>query len=268
MYLANWCLINDSLFFGHIPNKIGHVDYKAVIINKHGNIKHEFKNYISYNNGLGGIGGVETLAHIYRFNKSVFYKELFNDTLFYLNDNYKLIPKYFFNLGKFKMPPSERAKLDVRWNYISVFDVFQTKNYLLLDCEFGYRFPAKRLTPFSLAPGIKPSWYTTTHVLGLYNKKTSELVFSKPSNTDNPLFTTGFYNDIDCGPRFFPKTMANDSTLVMWVTADQLKKHVASDDFKNNVPKYHEKKKQLEELANKLNELDNPVLMFVTFKNR
>jgi len=147
IYLSKWCLINDSLFFGHVINNIGYVDNKAVIINKHGNIKHEFKNYISYSNGLSGIGGMEGYANIYRFNESVFYKELFNDTLFYLNDNYELIPKYFFNLGKFKMPPSERAKLFVRWNYISIFDVFQIKNYLLLNCEFGYHFPAKRLTP-------------------------------------------------------------------------------------------------------------------------
>ncbi len=267
IYLSKWYLINDSLFFGHIPNTIGHVDNKAVIINKHGKIKHEFKNYIFYNNVLGGTGtgGMEKYANIYQFNKSVFYKELFNDTLFYLNDNYELIPKYFFNLGKFKMPPSERAKLFVRWNYISVFDVFQTRNYLFLDCEFGYHFPAKRLTPFYFAPGVEPSWYNTTHVMGLYNKKTGELVFCKPSSTDNPLFTTGLYNDIDCGPRFFPKTIVNDSTMAMWVTADQLKKHVASDDFKNAIPKYQGKKKELEELANRLNIFDNPVLMIVTF---
>ncbi len=53
--------------------------------------------------------------------------------------------------------------------------------------------------------------------------------------------------------------------MAMWVTADQLKKHVASDDFKNAIPKYQGKKKELEELANRLNIFDNPVLMIVTF---
>jgi hypothetical protein len=60
--------------------------------------------------------------------------------------------------------------------------------------------------------------------------------------------------------------MINDSTILMSVRADDLKNHVASDDFKYNLPKYPEKKKQLEDLVNKLSELDNPVLMFVTFK--
>ena len=56
--------------------------------------------------------------------------------------------------------------------------------------------------------------------------------------------------------------------MVMWINAAELKTHVASDDFKNNVPKYPEKKKKLEELANSLSESDNPVLMLVTFSNR
>ena len=48
--------------------------------------------------------------------------------------------------------------------------------------------------------------------------------------------------------------------------AKNFKEHITSDDFKNNIPKYPEKKRQLEELANSLSEFDNPVLMFVTFK--
>ena len=52
----------------------------------------------------------------------------------------------------------------------------------------------------------------------------------------------------------------------MSIKVDELKNHIASDDFKNGVAKYPEKKKQLEELANSLTVFDNPVLMFVTFK--
>ena len=102
--------------------------------------------------------------------------------------------------------------------------------------------------------------------MGIFNKQTRKLVFCKPTTTDNFLYTSGLYNDIDAGPRFFPKKMVNDSTMVMWINVKQLKDHIASDDFKNNVPKYPEKKKELEELANKLTIFDNLVIMFVTFK--
>ena len=46
----------------------------------------------------------------------------------------------------------------------------------------------------------------------------------------------------------------------------QLKAHLASEKFKNSTPLYPEKKKELEKLANRLNENDNPVLMLVKLK--
>jgi hypothetical protein len=52
----------------------------------------------------------------------------------------------------------------------------------------------------------------------------------------------------------------------MWIEAKQLKDHVASEDFKNTLTKFPEKKKELEKLSNSINEFDNPILMFVTFK--
>ena len=54
--------------------------------------------------------------------------------------------------------------------------------------------------------------------------------------------------------------------MVMNISAKDLKYHVASEDFKNNVPVWPEKKKLLEKLANSLSEFDNPVLIVVTFK--
>ena len=202
---------------------------------------------------------------------SIFYKEFYNDTLFYLTNHYKLVPRYVFNLGKFKEPVSERAKLLLGPSmpkYIYVWNVFQTEKFLLLDCQFGDNFPARRLTPKNIM-GITTTMNNTVNALGVYNKQTNELTFCKPTNTDNPLFTSGLYNDIDAGPRFFPAKQVNDSTMLMWMKAEELKAHVASDDFKNSAPKFPEKKRQLEELANNLSELDNPVLMFVTFnKNK
>ena len=108
----------------------------------------------------------------------------------------------------------------------------------------------------------------TSLVLRIFDINLKDLEFVCPTSTDNPLFTTGLYNDIDAGPRFLPHKQINDSTMVMWVDAKQLKEHVASDDFKNNNPKYPEKKEELEKLAGGLTEFDNPVLMFVTFSNR
>jgi hypothetical protein len=61
-------------------------------------------------------------------------------------------------------------------------------------------------------------------------------------------------------------TMKDDSTIIGCVEARQLKAHVASETFKNSKPLYPEKKKELEMLANKLKETDNPVLVLVRLK--
>jgi hypothetical protein len=186
-----------------------------------------------------------------------------------LDDKYKLNPAYSFNIGKYKEPVSERAKVrgNDRLRFIYVYNVFQTKKYLFVECKFGNKFPAKRITPLETPiPTLNPIWYNTRSVLGIFDKIKGNLVFCKPTSTNNRLFTSGLYNDFDAGPRFFPQKQINDSTMAMFIEVKQLKEHIASDDFRKNNPKFPEKKEELEDLVNSLNEFDNPVLMFVTIK--
>jgi hypothetical protein len=266
-YMDQVFIVDDSLFLGFVPNSTGQSNYKAFLINKFGEIKHRYENYIKFN--IKGesvkITNFDVCFHI--FNHVQYYKDIFNDTLFCLNDENEFTPRYVLNLGRYKLPDSERSKGEIdRMDYSFIKAVYQTDEYLFLDCSLGYRFPAKRLTPFSLIEGGSDIWYSTTSVLGVFNKISRDIVFSEPTSTDNFMFTTGLYNDIDAGPRFMPNKMVNDSTMVMWVPAKELKAHIASDDFKNGAAKYPEKKRKLEELAENLSEYDNPVLMFVTFR--
>jgi hypothetical protein len=269
-YLFGGTIINDSLILGHILNSTGDIKYKAMIVNKSGKAKYYSRNYEIFNPERKVVSSFEgSQTNLNKFNKTVFYKELYNDTLFGLNKELQLIPAYTFKFGKFKEPLSERAKLPPNRDltkYLRLPFVYQTKDFLYLDCEFASYFPAKRLTPKKGPIDSKSNWYNTTKVLGIYDRRTGKLVFSKPTSTDNPLYTTGLYNDFDAGPRFFPIKQVNDSMMVMWIEAKQLKDHVASDDFRKNLPKYPERKKMLEKLANSLSEFDNPVLMLVTFK--
>lgn len=273
-YTRNWIIINDSLFFSHMPNPTGNIKYKALLTNNDCEIIKSYKNHLLFYPEKP-ITITEDNAHIYQFDKMIYFKEYYNDTLFYLDGQFKLIPKYVFNLGKYKEPVSAREKPLIEWgksqsNFIFIPNVFQTDSYLLIKCQFWNHFPAKRLTPktIKLSDGnVYTNWYNTTYALGIYNKQTKTISFCEPNSTDNPLVTSGIYNDIDDGPWFFPDISINDSTMAMYVNAKQLKEHIASNDFRNGVPKFPEKKKQLEDLANSLSDLDNPVLILVTFKN-
>lgn len=268
-------MINDSMIFGNVENQTGQESYKALITDKHGDVKNYYKNFIFFNLGDGiDHTKVRGDAILYKFKKNIYFKELLNDTLFLLDNQYRLIPAFIFGFDKFKLPLSERGK---SWSqidfssYIELLSAFQTENYLIITCDFAKYFSAKRITPETIKlPGIKDyyQWYNNKVVLGIYDKRTNKLVFSLPTSTDNHLFTSGLYNDIDAGPRFLPDKMVNDSTMVMKIRFDYLVEHIESSDFKDNNPKYPESKKRLKLFVDSLRAtgFDNPVLMFVTFK--
>jgi len=247
-YLSTWHLVDDSLLLCVFDNLSGRDEFKALLVNKNGVVKQKFKNYeVLENKGSRIFNGI---PKIYEFNKSVYLKEQFNDTLFSLNKNYELIPQFTFNLGKLKMSPDVRTAFS-EWTksmneYVFINETFQTPDYLFLNVNFGSRGSSK--------------------TLGIFNKKSKEFFFCQTTNSENLLSKGGFINDIDAGPMFFPVKMINDYTMAMIIEAKQLKDYLKSSDFKNNSPKFPDKKKQLEGLGNKLTEFDNPILILVTFK--
>ncbi|HQG37262.1 MAG TPA: 6-bladed beta-propeller [Bacteroidales bacterium] len=276
--LRDAIMINDSMIFGNIQNYTGHEEYKALIVDKKGNIKYPYKNYIFFDlkPGVPHAQEMGEGAIFSRFGEIIYFKEPFNDTLFQIDNQFRLIPFYIFNFGKYKFPLSERGKawadIDLS-SYIFLNEIFQTKNYLFVSCRLGKYFPAKRITPEIIrTPSNKDyiQWYNTQSVLGIFDERKGDIVFSEPTSTNNHLFTSGIYNDIDAGPRFFPDKMVNDSTMMMKIKFDYLVEHIESNDFKYNIPKYPERKKKLEMLVDSLKkvEFDNPVYMFVTFKSK
>lgn len=79
----------------------------------------------------------------------------------------------------------------------------------------------------------------------------------------------GLVNDIDNGLNFIPSYYfknEDNEYLVSIIQPYEFKAHILSDYFSTSTPKFPEKKKELEKLANSLNENDNPVLMLVKLK--
>ncbi|WP_299577795.1 6-bladed beta-propeller [uncultured Sunxiuqinia sp.] len=104
-------------------------------------------------------------------------------------------------------------------------------------------------------------------VMGIYD--CTKESYHVASNTDSRSNNYGLPNNWDGGLPFSPKAKVSleaGEFLVSWIHAYQLKARVASNAFKNATPLYPEKKKELEKLANSLDENDNPVLMLVKLK--
>jgi len=147
-YIKSWKFINDSLVLGRIMNDNGKAKDKALIINKKGEIKYRFVNYIQKPNE----NIFENNASIHQFGGITFFKEVVNDTLFYLSDNNTLVPRCIFNYGKYSpytqvggdnLRDFENRKSD----FIRIDNIYQTADFLFLDCYLGNLFIWKKLTP-------------------------------------------------------------------------------------------------------------------------
>jgi hypothetical protein len=273
-YIKMPYFINDSMIIGNYDNRTGQEEYKAFLFDKNGAIIKYYKNYILFNLDIGATGARSGNPIYFRFDDKVFFKERYNDTLFMLNLENQFETCYVFDFAKYKTPLSMRMLGLTRTNsnpYIEISGIQQTDQFLFLECLYGNCFPAYRFTAEKVRmPNGDNSNFTQNnpYVLGLYDKKTGDLVFSEPTDTDNRLYSSGFYNDIDAGPRFMPSKMINDSTMAMKIPFNRLMMHIESDDFKNNIPKNQEQKEKLAALVDSLKktDFDNPVYMLVTFK--
>jgi hypothetical protein len=111
-------------------------------------------------------------------------------------------------------------------------------------------------------------------VLSFTDKKTKKTYLSmKYENIPNSFSKTlpSLYNDLDAGMplmdiRYYSE--GDKEYITTLINPSDLKKFVTSPEFKGSVPKYPEKKKELELLANGLKETDNPVLVFMRLKTK
>jgi hypothetical protein len=259
-----WFPMSKNLFLGNIPNYIGTQEYDLIVFDENGNIIKRFKNYLFYNNMFNMENTWDICTSIYKYGESYSFKKLKNDTLFRLTKKLDIYPSYVFSFGRYS-PNFKKGFSSVQdffneiVNYITLNSIIETKNYFFLTCDFGKYSPGFNITKTSKSG--QTNTFKITTVNGVYSKLNDNATFFKPDQY------AGFVNDIDGGMNFFPKKVINDSILVSWVDAYQLKVHVASEAFKKSVPKYPEKKKQLEKLANSLHENDNPVLILVKLKD-
>ena len=183
---------------------------------------------------------------LYSLGGILHFKETHSDTIFYL-DSVKIVPKMILNSGDRQFTIEKREKIN--------------NDFLQNPTVIGETM-ARTLRPINLFETNKYVFYFYR-----YDRKGRMLIYDKSTNQKIEIDSEiGIKNDLDGGPNVELKTTKDDNTVFAWINAFELKAHVASETFKNSTPKYPEKKKELEKLANSLNENDNPVLMLVKLK--
>lgn len=184
---------------------------------------------------------------MYVFENKLCFKEQYNDTLFFVNDSL-LIPHIIYKERKLLVDKDFNPRSDLPG---LINEIEKMKDKLR---EFSI-YESRRYVFTSYLRGIGPSIKDQIRVL-----------FDKKNNKTSVLDDDGFENDMSGGRKLWPLEINDDNIMVNYEEAYKLKALVASDAFKNATPKYPEKKKALENLANNLTENDNLVLILVKLK--
>lgn len=228
----------DDAIFCFSANKNGTITNSFDILDNNGLVIRTFPNKYRYKpRKFYTVLSTECL--LYKYQDETFVKEIFSDTVFKFKNDV-ITPAYIFNHTEELFPVKAREGkwgLEVFKKYIIQRKFFRTENNVYY--EFTYK-------------GNSYGFLGT-----LKGNKNSKLIN----------LNKGIINDIDGGINFKFNLSDEDGTFIGWIDSHILKNHVTTEAFKNSTPKYPEKKKELEKLANSLNENDNPVLMLVKLKN-
>ena len=178
----------------------------------------------------------------YKSKNQLHFKSWYNDTVYVLNADYKITPKYFIDLGNYKLPNELRPErilskqIPEKYLWLSVCEV---SNYLVIKYS-SYDSPNL---------GKLPGGYV------LFNKNSKQGYVN--NNKD------ALRNDLDGGPDFIPE-FATDTSLFCFISALDFKKHFETTKLKD---KNHPSKINfLSEKVNNLDYQDNHVLMVLNFK--
>ena len=233
--------INDSLFVGYESNVKGDSPYTVSIFNNKGKVLKRLLNQHIYKATHTNMFLNEFL---FFYDKGkLYFRETWSDTIFSITPKMKVRPEHIFHQGKYKFDITIKSDFQT-------FIEENTKNFFNVTNTF---ICDQRLI-----------------VTYLHNRRNNLLVVNLNDKTIQNFLGTkslkGIPNDYDGGMDIYPEGVAESRTCYMRINAYDLKAHVASEAFRSSTPKYPERKRELEALANRLKDDDNPVLMVVTFE--
>ena len=184
---------------------------------------------LSSPNRLKNRNNIVGYIHLYETDQKLYYMGTYKDTLFELNKDFIKNPYAYFNLKNtvewenLIITPDKEKELK---DFVTVFKPLENEKYFFIAIQVRIPVAGKRLIRNMI-----------------YEKKTQEI-----SSLDK------FINDIDGGLNFWPQFIINDK-FVDYCNAYELIDYYKSIEDKSNLSA------EFQNIANKLSEQDNPVII-------
>lgn len=241
----------DSLFMCFNEPTIGDEGYVFTEINSKGSILQSVKNFCFWQTAPKRMRFMTLYPGrnvFYLLNRTLHFKGWYNDTIYTYSSNKEIIPKFFVDMGKYRLPDELRlertgkfAPSDYYWDCIK-----ESSRYVFIR----YATYAEALD----GKGLFDDGYL------YYDKKTGESGALINKNGE-----IGFVNDLGGGPEFIPE-YTTDSLAFHFIESADIKKYLASDKFLKSTPKYPNQKEMLIKQLDGLSGNDNPIIMVVKLK--
>lgn len=186
---------------------------------------------------------------VYKFDNRIYSWNPWSDTIFSISPDFILEPSFVISPGEHRLPREDFHRLEDIKLYYAPHIILESNNFIFT------RY-----------------YHENNVVIAVIDKETrasySTILTSGPAVIGNNIIG-GITNDLDGGMRFQPENyfVENDREyLAGLINAQDIIARVKTDEFKIFQAKYPEKKNAFEELAGRIKETDNQVLMVVRLK--
>ena len=233
--------VSDSILVLGVRNFSGNAINQLVFTNQE-KVIDSIPNYQFFkpnDPNASGASGFE--FYFYRYRENLYYKNLFNDTMFHIKDR-KLHPAWVFDMGQYHLSRSIMANMNTfrqeSMKYNSLQNPLEAEPFLL----------------FSITRERGDSAF-------LFDKRKGEVfVIQKEQKLK------GFYNDIDGGMPFWPTHINRKQELVSFLYPDEMKEMLKNEYFARKNIRDEAANLRLKELIRRLKEEDNPVVVIAKLK--
>lgn len=224
---------NDSLYYGFIWNYDGKQDIKLVALDSNNKIIKTYPQYqhFDFEMGRDQIEVYNWDGWFYKYNDALYVYESFSDTVFSINNQGNLIPKYIFKNQDLGAPYNVRFSPNFNpMEYYRITSIFESDSFLFVTYKFR-----------------------NNDFLGLYNKQNGRTLASPDS--------LGIINDIDNIFSFRFYSLNNQNEIIGYKHAYEVLKWLEEqpEEKIDRLPGKFQKLRTLKEA-------DNPVVMIAKLK--
>jgi len=250
----NLKVLNDERYIAYESGSVGVDKYNFLLTNKNRDTISFVKNNDRWRDfaPTSFMTDYPFFEPFYLYKNKYYLKSIYNDTVYYISGD-RILPSYFINLGKYRLPLEYRPE---KMKFISDEKYF--------DKLAGYYYcnvleSADKI--FLTAVNFKND-AIKCFLIERDDMNSGRLLINKSQKS------TGFVNDWDGGLDFWPKGNVNDNQVFMPINIFDIKKIIDEKNADQKAGKLYKARKQLVEMMSNLDISSNPIIMIVTVKQK